>query len=572
MAAILVIRWIVATQRSPGAITVIEAQAMDMAAMKAPPGAQPVETARPALRKVGNAQELPATVMAFSDEEIVARVPGKVMSLAYPGDQVNAGQIVAKLDANEYFAQKARAQAQADSGEETAAASDRELEVLEASRRRTRADVNVAQLSVKRAEAEKQESVQELEKYNEEAESAAAKVKARQADLTYSEQSLARQQSLYRQGFTSLDQYQVAQRARDVASATVEASQSEARAKEKASEAAAARISTMDKAVQQAEAQAKSAQLAVVEASRQIDKARSEARAAWGQSKAARQEYESAAVVAGYTKLRALDDCMVSERYVSPGAIVAAGEKLLMLHNANKVRVQAQAPESLAASVGVGTPVTVRYGDRETPAKVTSVFPTADTSTRTFTIEVLLDNPGRRYLPGSFATLSVETQASQSELAIPSSAVQSDSSGNSFVWVVKETGGEKTDWTCPMHTEVSEPGPGKCPICKMELVPRSRGDKWVASRRVVHLGGANGRFTAVTDGLSTNDEVITADFDELIEGIPVKAVEESPLAPSSAETARSAKAEPARRGAVVWTCRMHPAVVRDHPGTCPKCG
>jgi NADH:ubiquinone oxidoreductase subunit 6 (subunit J) len=29
------------------------------------------------------------------------------------------------------------------------------------------------------------------------------------------------------------------------------------------------------------------------------------------------------------------------------------------------------------------------------------------------------------------------------------------------------------DWTCPMHPEVSRPGPGECPKCGMRLVPRS---------------------------------------------------------------------------------------------------
>lgn len=28
-----------------------------------------------------------------------------------------------------------------------------------------------------------------------------------------------------------------------------------------------------------------------------------------------------------------------------------------------------------------------------------------------------------------------------------------------------------SDWTCPMHPEVSSPGPGECPICGMDLVP-----------------------------------------------------------------------------------------------------
>jgi len=30
-------------------------------------------------------------------------------------------------------------------------------------------------------------------------------------------------------------------------------------------------------------------------------------------------------------------------------------------------------------------------------------------------------------------------------------------------------------FTCPMHSSVKQPGPGKCPICGMDLVPISGG-------------------------------------------------------------------------------------------------
>ncbi len=36
---------------------------------------------------------------------------------------------------------------------------------------------------------------------------------------------------------------------------------------------------------------------------------------------------------------------------------------------------------------------------------------------------------------------------------------------------VTATGAE--EWTCPMHPEVRQPGPGACPICGMALEPRS---------------------------------------------------------------------------------------------------
>ena len=33
------------------------------------------------------------------------------------------------------------------------------------------------------------------------------------------------------------------------------------------------------------------------------------------------------------------------------------------------------------------------------------------------------------------------------------------------------TGEQAERWTCPMHPEVIQPGPGKCPKCGMKLVP-----------------------------------------------------------------------------------------------------
>jgi NADH:ubiquinone oxidoreductase subunit 6 (subunit J) len=66
---------------------------------------------------------------------------------------------------------------------------------------------------------------------------------------------------------------------------------------------------------------------------------------------------------------------------------------------------------------------------------------------------------------------------------------------------------EARDWTCPMHPEVSQPGPGTCPKCGMPLVPRTE------------LEG----------------EQSSADHHH------------------------------------TYTCPMHPEVRQEGPGTCPKC-
>ncbi len=70
---------------------------------------------------------------------------------------------------------------------------------------------------------------------------------------------------------------------------------------------------------------------------------------------------------------------------------------------------------------------------------------------------------------------------------------------------------QTADWTCPMHPEVSQPDPGKCPKCGMSLIPRAE--------------MANG------------------------------------------EAEHEAVTQPQ-----VYTCPMHPEVRQDHPGNCPKCG
>src|SRR6266566_6078192 len=70
---------------------------------------------------------------------------------------------------------------------------------------------------------------------------------------------------------------------------------------------------------------------------------------------------------------------------------------------------------------------------------------------------------------------------------------------------------QTADWTCPMHPEVSQPDPGKCPKCGMSLIPRAE--------------MANG------------------------------------------EAEHEAVTQPQ-----VYTCPMHPEVRQNQPGNCPKCG
>jgi hypothetical protein len=278
-----------------------------------------------------------------------------------------------------------------------------------------------------------------------------------------------------------------------------------------------------------------------------------------------------------------------------------------MLHVADPIRMQASVPQELAASVHVGSAVTVLFGSKSRRAEVTSIFPQADPTTRTFTVEALIRNPEHSILPGSFASMRIETSAPAPGLSVRSEAIQTDAVGGKFVWIVttKKGTGTVTDWTCPMHTQVSMHGPGKCPICGMPLVPRSRGGTLMASRRTVVTGENDGAFTTIAQGIEEGDLVIWAGLDNLVEGAAVEvtpwgqggptrilkpnASESSKPMPGMDMPARSPSTErqrvspkpPIAKGVSetgpkakkqLWTCPMHPQVIQDHPGKCPICG
>lgn len=91
--------WAVRTLKPPGAMTVLEAQAMDMTAMQAPPGAMPVavETLQP------GKPQLTLTVRGLVElrdtEDVVAVQAGRVREVAVrPGQRVERGALLLRLE------------------------------------------------------------------------------------------------------------------------------------------------------------------------------------------------------------------------------------------------------------------------------------------------------------------------------------------------------------------------------------------------------------------------------------------------------------------------------------------
>jgi len=91
--------------------------------------------------------------------------------------------------------------------------------------------------------------------------------------------------------------------------------------------------------------------------------------------------------------------------------------------------------------------------------------------------------------------------------------------------------GTAVTYTCPMHPEVRQDHPGRCPKCQMHLVPEGQVAHGDHRHHDHHAHAAR---------------------------------ESAPVAPAAAPQEAPA--------GTTYTCPMHPEVRQDHPGNCPKCG
>ncbi|SES78688.1 efflux RND transporter periplasmic adaptor subunit [Hymenobacter actinosclerus] len=167
---------------------------------------------------------------------------------------------------------------------------------------------------------------------------------------------------------------------------------------------------------------------------------------------------------------------------VAPGAPVV---KLLSSSGSGKIVVDVS--EAYANSIKVGDKALVTIpdlGESDLPATVRVVTSTINPTSRTFTVELRLADPGKagRLRPNMVTNVRILNYNRQNATVVPVDLVQRDEQ-NSFVLVVDEKGGKK-----------------------------------VAAKRVIQVGNTYNGKVEVTQGLQTGDQVISAGYQNLNEG------------------------------------------------------
>ena len=223
----------------------------------------------------------------------------------------------------------------------------------------------------------------------------------------------------------------------------------------------------------------------------------------------------------------------VLDKAVVEGARVEPGTDLFRIGDLQRVWVEADVYEFDAPWVEEGQPATMDLPFQQgqvLAGQVAHIYPTLSPRTRTLKVRLEFENPGTRLKPGMFATVRIQYRRKEDVLAVPSQAVLRTGE-RSLVFVARGAGrfaprevrtglvgdrhrveilegltpGEQvvvsgqflldsesrlqeavqklgaeeeapgaleTVWSCPMHPEVLQDGPGRCPHCGMDLEER----------------------------------------------------------------------------------------------------
>ena len=131
---------------------------------------------------------------------------------------------------------------------------------------------------------------------------------------------------------------------------------------------------------------------------------------------------------------------VVTARNYDPGDMTGSQPILTVGQLSPVVKVLIGVSENDMALVKAGMPVTVAldaFPGESFGGTVNRIYPTVDTSTRTFQAEVRIANPSERIKPGMFARVSFD-MGTQNRVVVPDRAVvKQTGSGNKYVYVYK---------------------------------------------------------------------------------------------------------------------------------------
>ena len=516
--------------------------------------------------------------VGYVEQEVTPRITGVITWMPfYTGDRVKRGQLLARLDTSQAAPQVAAQQGQLAMARQGVGVSEKDYQQALAMIGEAHAELGMktgaleaARADVSAAEQERNSAQANLEAAQTMTADATAQIQAAQADAQYWQDEMTREQSLLKAGAVTREEFQREQAQAQNAEAKVRearahAAQVEAqvRAAQSGIPKASAMIAAAQARLQQAQSDLHAHEAHVRSASAAADSARQKIAQAQTGVQAARGVLAGASATQGYSEIRSETDGVITQRMISPGVLVSPGQVILRVARISPIRLQANVTESDLQKLRVGSRVLVSNQDASTPpitTRLTSIAPSIDPTARTGVAEALVSNTAGHFVPGQYVTMEISTGQGTNTLRIPTRALRYHTapSGNALstastptVWVAEAVGGADNQYT--VH-EVT-----------------------------VQTGMSDARSTEILSGLQAGQTVVTNGQDYLKDSDTVSPAKVQDMQTASASGAGDAVAPGIHRAGnpathspggahTLYTCLMHPEIVRDHPGACPKCG
>jgi membrane fusion protein (multidrug efflux system) len=183
------------------------------------------------------------------------------------------------------------------------------------------------------------------------------------------------------------------------------------------------------------------------------------------------------------TKCKSPIDGVVDEIRVKLGDMAAASQAMpgVRVVNNSSLVIKAKLSDAQIGLLKVGDMVTVNFPDinKTIQSKVSFVGQVVDRATRTFNIEVKLENKDADYKANMIARLLINDDVEPNVITVPTNTIQQNEKGQSYVLVA---------------------------------------DHHVATKRIIETGHSYDGNTVVTKGLAAGDKVISFGYSEVVDG------------------------------------------------------
>ncbi len=237
-----------------------------------------------------------------------------------------------------------------------------------------------------------------------------------------------------------------------------------------------------------AEARVRTAGATLDAARASLDKVNADLESAQANIAVAEADYEQVRIMLQYTTIRAPFDGVVTKRWVHPGAFIqpaernSAAQPLLSVARTDLVRIVCDLPMAEVGLLNRGDRVVfdrinVLPGEKY-EGQVTRFSGSLDVISRMMRVEIDLDNPHRRLMPGYYGYVTIFLERLPDTPVVPSSALLTEGT-ETFVYVVE--GG----------------------VCR---------------KRVVVVNYQDGTIVGIARGLSRGEQVVRAGGGQLADG------------------------------------------------------